>query len=327
MTDLHQALAVQALRLVPPDEEGRMHDKASTALQFACMALVAMGVAKERRYGAQLTVPAEEVTRFIDPNGLWIGDAARVFLAIGTQLNDISTQATRDRQQSQPWKPVGGLKAVKQALEDSIAKGAVPEYLPDHAKVRWLEGQKHHLAAILRAEEKVSLPLPAGPLHIHPDFLRPLEAIGWVKKMEWQADASETLWRNGMLQPSDTERADLIVQAQETMPQDVAMVLASVWQPPDWDEIEGRARDWQRTQAEHLARVPEQYRDRQPAPLSKEEICEQIAARWPEDQTRKAIRLFEARWRPSLGWDSAEPRLPLFHDALMQTVVNAVIEQ
>jgi hypothetical protein len=327
MSDLHHALGVQALRLVPPDEEGRMHDKASTALQFACMALVAMGVAEARRYGAQLTVPAEDITRFIDPNGLWIGDAARVFLAIGIQLNDISTQAMRDRQQSQPWKPVGGLKAVKQALQDSIAKSEIPEYLPDHAKARWLEGQKRHLAAILRAEEKVSLPLPTGPLQIHPDFLRPLEAIGWIKQMEWQVVATATLWRNGMLHPSDRELAELVDKAQDSMPQDVAMVLASIWEPPDMIEIEARARDWQRRQDKHLALVPEQYRDRQPAALTKKEICEQLAARWPEDQTGKAIRLFEARWRPSLGWDSAEPLLPLFHDTLMRSVVNAVIEQ
>lgn len=329
MTDLHAALAAQALRLVPSDAAGRMRDLASTAQQFACMALVAMGVAEARPYGCDLTVPPGQVADRVRPEGLWPGDAAQVLLVVAHQARDIVWPQNKARRAGQfqvrVVQPQSPQDRIDQ-MQDALDRDDVPGYLTTEAqRDGWRKAQRIQIAMLRRSLEMREIALPEGLSRVRPEIAGSLEALGWIAEDRWTDAAQVALWRTGVLAPCEGVMSALVAQARATLPVDARAAVEAVKAPPPLDEIAQRARDWGAREEAWLARMPEAARARA-KPSTVDERCEVLLRRWPQDAERRVTALIEARWRAELGWDSGAALLPLFHDRLAARIAKGLIE-
>lgn len=325
MSDLHRALAEQALWLVPLVEAGRMNDKSSTAFKFACMALVAMDVAETRIWGCQLTVAPCDVTKGVDPAGLWIGDASMAFLAIGSQIGDISRPQAKGRPERSPLvQIVGGRALLWATFEHAVRDGTEASHLDANLTVGWLDVQRRILAQIDRGDARFEVSSPAGLLLIHTEVADPFRWIGWIENGVWSKPTHSRLWRNGMVSVPLDSLNWMVADANRTKPDDVARLVENVWCAPTGKKVSDRAGRWFVRMETDLRRWPEDVRSRRDLPI-RVDLCACLEADWPRSAKREFRNHVEARWRVELGWDSGAPIRPLFHDRLAGPVAGALV--
>lgn len=304
-----------------------MHHKFSSALQFACMALEAMGVAEWRVWGCKLKVAPDDVVTPIDPTGVWIGDACVAFLAIGQQLGDISTPQMRARrEQGFQVRVVGGRDAMRKSLELAVRDKTVPSYLDAGLADMWLESQRHMLARMDRDDARIEIPLSTGPLLIHPDFSRPFKRMRWIENREWSAAAQSSLWRSGISAVPVDELAIIVGQARDGLPDDVALAVDKVGRAPTPDQIARRVDEWMARIEDRKTSFPESVGAKNLQFPTRAEMYDQVERDWPDRAADELRNLVEARWRVELGWDSGASLLPLFHDHLAKAVTAGLVD-
>jgi hypothetical protein len=325
MSELHQGLARFACDVLPKGEDGGFDDLAMTAWQFGCMALVAMGVAEETPSGCRLLVSEDQLEKAIRPEGLWGEDAVLVLLKLARQSGDLVIEypatSTENSSTARLDKfvitPVGGMVAYSKSLQAAACSADLPD-----SQRQLLEFQ---IEALAKEEARIPVLADDATLFIMPWLIDLLESLGYIKQGCWDKDESDVLLRLGVYNLSEEHLSDWARQALREMPEDLRAVLDSLRRDPTPAELETYQ---QGLEAHHKQRM-EQFLEAgfpdlsQIVPERSQDEKERVArVGWRNRIRHEMTCTMESRWRPSLGWDSGEALLPLFHDRIVEAVVQ-----
>lgn len=202
--------------------------------------------------------------------------------------------------------------------EDQLEKAIRPEGLwdEDAAVVLFALGEQRGYDF---AEDATLLKIHA------PEAYNWFVAHGWVIGDNWAATAANALIRYGIGEISCERLAEIATRTATEAPEDLRSLLISLQRgPTERDLAEYRAA----LKARQVKR-DQDFRDEGFLPLSQfvvelsqEEKERAARVGWRSEIRHEMICAMESRWRPSLGWDSGEALLPLFHDQLVKAVVQ-----
>lgn len=202
--------------------------------------------------------------------------------------------------------------------EDQLEKAIRPEGL-------WDEDAEVVLFA-LGEQRRYDFAEDATLLKIHaPGVYNWFVEHGWVIGDNWAATAANALNRAGIGEISFEHLAEIATRTATEAPEDLRSLLISLQRgPTEGDLAEYRAA----LQARQVKR-DQDFRDEGFLPLSQfvvelsQDEKERVArVGWRNEIRHEMMRAMESRWRPTLGWDSGEALLPLFHDQLVKAVVQ-----
>lgn len=202
--------------------------------------------------------------------------------------------------------------------EDQLEKAIRPEGL-------WDEDAEVVLFA-LGEQRRYDFAEDATLLKIHaPGVYNWFVEHGWVIGDNWAATAANALNRAGIGEISFEHLAEIATRTATEAPEDLRSLLISLQRgPTEGDLAEYRAA----LQARQVKR-DQDFRDEGFLPLSQfvvelsQDEKERVArVGWRDEIRHEMMRAMESRWRPTLGWDSGEALLPLFHDQLVKAVVQ-----
>ncbi|MFY0622168.1 MAG: hypothetical protein JXQ89_10790 [Pelagimonas sp.] len=323
MSELHQGLACFACDVLPKGEEGGFDDLAMTTWQFGCMALIAMGVAEETPSGCSLLVSEDQLEKAIRPEGLWMQDAVLVLLKLARQTGDLVVEYPATAAESSSTArldqfvitPVGGMEAYRKSLQAATCSSDLPD-----SQRKLFELQ---IEALGKAEARIPVMADNATLFMMPWLIDLLEGAGFLKQGHWnEADVLLRLW---VYKLSEEHLFDWARQALREMPEDLRAVHDSLRRDPTPAELE----TYQQGHEAHHRQRMEQFLEAgfpDPSQLVPERSQEEKerAARvgWRNKIRHEMICAMESRWRPLLGWDSGEALLPLFHDRVVEAVVQ-----
>ncbi len=290
---MREATADYLMNTLPPRGREGWEDMAMTAWQFGCEALVALGYAQEKKWGASRITPAEPPTDM--PR--W-DDIAWVVINVMDQRRDISFR-TADGSCYEPTRKPGQF-----VVTPIYAEGQEPVLPPPNIAAA------HGL----------------GPARVDADLLPLLEALGLVQDDQWTEAAEFVFWRD---QPRAWEMAVTddprfeagIKRCLQTMPTAIVATLQDlVIITPD--DIAAAVERQEAANADLVKRFPAQGKfDRTVSPDGQFRTLISVA------QDKMDWHFFRG-WRFVDGWLSDREReraLPLFHDRLAQQMRDTTL--
>lgn len=269
------------------DRDGWVHDY-STAYQIGCMALIALGYADERDWGAvakaQPTIP--------NPFPRW-DDICIAVVSLAEQRNLLAFHLPDGR--VPPTQLVGGFYILQ--------KGAPEPPVPN-----------------------ITAAYGLGPAHCEGKVLQVLERLGLVKRGSWTAQSEFVLWRMnpknwGLDFASDDRFKAAIQRTIETIPNDVTAEIQKLLTINEHDISE--LIDWH---AKELNGQRKRYGPK--ARLDDIPTREQAKRSLELYRSSALDWVFFRRWRMGDGWLSkkdATRALEVFHDRLAISMRKSVI--